>query len=113
MTETLSIIVTAAKKTPTMGFLRDPRAVLRARVEVLEAFNSDGTDLLVVGHADNDDGYITSIDVSTTGVKTATLGSDIAYDATPRAVIAKYTAGGTAPTTGRVVITLEYVRLPS
>lgn len=113
MTETLSIIVTAAKNTPTMGFFRDPRKVLRAHVEVLEAFNSNGTDLLVVGHADNDDGYIASIDVSTTGVKTVTLGSDIAYDSTPRAVIAKYTASGSAPTTGKVVITIEYVRLPS
>jgi len=112
MIETLTILVSASKKTPEMGYFRKPRKVLRAHVEVLEAFNSDGTDILVVGHTDDADAYITSIDVSTTGVKAVTLGTGVAYDATARAVIAAYTASGTAPTTGSVVITLEVVYLP-
>ena len=112
MTETLSILVSDSKKSPEMGFFRNPRKILRAHVEVLEAFDSDGGDTLVVGHADDDDAYITSIDVSTTGVKAVVLGSGITYDATARSVIAKYTAGGSAPTTGSVAITLELVYLP-
>jgi len=112
MVETLSILVSAAKKTPEMGYFRHPRKILRAHVEVLEAFDSDGTDLLVVGHADDDDAYITSIDISSTGIKSVTLGSDKGYDATARAVIATYTAGGSAATQGSVAITLEFVYLP-
>jgi len=112
MIETFSIAVSASKKTPGMGFFRNPRKILRAHVEVLEAFNSSGSDLLIVGHADDDDAYITSIDVSSTGIKAVTLGSGVGYDDDARAVIATYTAGGTAPTTGSVVITLEFVYLP-
>ncbi len=112
MIETLSVLVSASKNTPTIGFFRNPRKILRAHVEVLEAFNSDGADTLVVGHTDDDDAYITTIDVSTTGIKAVTLGANKGYDAIPRDVIAKYTAGGSAPTQGSVSITLEFIYLP-
>jgi len=112
MIGTLTVAVSDSKKKPEMGFFRNPRKILRAHVEVLEAFDSGGTDLLVIGHTDDDDAYVTSIDVSTVGIKVVTLGSGVGYDATPRDVIAKYTAGGSAPTQGSVVITLEYVFQP-
>jgi hypothetical protein len=112
MIQTLSTAVSASRQNPKMGYFRSPRKVLRIYVEVLEAFNSDGTDTLVIGHGDDPDAYATSINVSTTWVKTVTLGSGVNYDATPRAVIAAYTAGGSAPTTGSVIILIEYAELP-
>jgi hypothetical protein len=112
MIQSFSASVSDSNQAPTIGFFRKPRKVLRIYVEVLEAFNAAGSDTLVIGHADDDDAYATSIDVSTTGVKTATLGAGVNYDATPRAVIAKYAAGSGAPTTGSVMILVEYAELP-
>lgn len=104
--------ISDSNKTPSLGFLRNPRKILRIYVEVLEAFNSDGTDTLVIGYATDTDAYATSIDVSTTGVKVVTLGTGVSYDATPREVRATYAAGGTDPTAGAAVILIEYADLP-
>lgn len=109
--QTFSGILSDSKNTMSQAF-RGPRNVLRAYVEVLEAFNSDGTDQLIIGHGDDDDAYVIAIDVSTVGVKTVTLGSGIGYDATAREVIAKYTPGGSVPTTGAVYFLLEWVQAP-
>ena len=95
-----------------MGAFRNPRYVVRVNVHVTEAFNSDGGDTLVIGHPDNTDGYGESVDVSSTGVKTVTLGSDIGYDATNREVQAVYSNGGTEPTTGKAYIVIEFMPSP-
>ena len=114
MSSVLSLVgfVSVARPTLNLGFLRSPRKILRAHVEVVEAFNSNGTDTLVVGNVDNPDAYIESVDVSTTGIKTVTLGSEIGFSATPFDVTAVYTAGGTAPTTGAAIIILEIMPCP-
>ena len=110
--QALTGMVSDSNKTPRMGSFRTPRRILRIHVEVLEAFNSDGGDTLEIGHADDPDAYCTSIDVSSTGVKSVTLGSGVNYDAVSRAVIATYAAGGSAPTTGAVDICIEWIQSP-
>lgn len=110
--QSLSAFLSATKQTVSLGAFAVPRRVVRVHVEVTQAFNSDGTDQIRVGHRTDDDAYMALLDVSTTGIKTAVLGTGIGYDATPREILAEYVNGGSEPTTGKVVITLEYVSLP-
>jgi hypothetical protein len=93
---------------PALGTLPAHSYVLRVHVQVTEAFDSDGTDELTVGYDADPDAYATTIDVSTTGSKTVTLGAGAGYDATSRSVKAYYTNGGTEPTTGAALILVEY-----
>jgi hypothetical protein len=82
--------------------------VVRAHLHVLEAFNSDGSDNISIGYTGTLQAFATNTDVSTTGVKTMTLGSEIGYQAVSRAINAYYVNGGTEPTTGKAVVNLEY-----
>jgi hypothetical protein len=78
-------------------------------VYVLEGFNSDGTDLINVGYSGNAGTLTANVDVATTGAKTITPGAGVGYpwhqDMTIQAV---YTNGGTEPTTGQALVTVEY-----
>lgn len=100
--------VTKATKTPTMGIIQAPFYFARAHVHVTEAFNSDGTDTLVVGYSTDTDAFVTTVDVSTTGVKSVTLGTLQGYNSTNYTALATYTAGGTDPTTGKALVILEF-----
>lgn len=104
--------VTKDRTSLKMGGFRTPRKVLRVHVEVIEAFNSNGTDTLEVGHGTDSDAYATAVDVSTIGIKTVTLGSGVGFDDVERAIQSVYTAGGSAPTTGIALIALEYIPVP-
>ena len=95
-----------------MGFFRKPRVVLRIYIECLESFNSNGTDTLEIGTETDPDAYATAVSVASTGVKTWTPGVGVAYDATPHEIRATYTAGGTAPSQGAVLVVLEYADCP-
>ncbi len=114
MSSTLTLVgfVSVSRQSLNLGFLRTPHKVLRAHVEVVEAFNSNGSDLLVVGNSGNADAYVESVDVSTIGIKSVVLGSEVGYDDTPFDVTAVYTAGGSAPTTGAAIIILEIMLCP-
>lgn len=85
-----------------------------ANVSVL--FNSDGTDQIDVGYVSNTDGYANNLDVSTTGRKTASCGSNCKIgfngDGAARAVIATYTAGGSVATQGRAVVAVFWYYCP-
>jgi hypothetical protein len=79
-------------------------------VRLEQAFNSDGTNLLTVGHDADVDAYVTSLDVSSTGVKAPTMGAPVGtVDATSRSVAAYYTAHGSSPTTGEAHIVVHYI----
>jgi hypothetical protein len=95
---------------PILGVLPQFAIVTGVDVWVQEAFNSDGTNLLMVGYDALANAYVTALDVSTTGVKTPTMGSTVgAQDLTERQVEAYYVNGGTEPTTGRAHITIRYI----
>ena len=84
--------------------------VLRVQVYVQTAFNSDGSDNLVVGHVDDNDAYATTVDVSTTGRKSVSEGvSARVVETEPRAIKAYYTNGGSEPTTGKAHVLVEYI----
>jgi len=102
--------ITDDNQNPTIGVLPDNHVVLAANVWVQEAFNSDGTDTLQVGFDADTDGYVTSTDVSTTGVKTVTLGV-VAQKvvATAKTVEAYYLNSGSEPTTGKAHVALTYI----
>lgn len=110
--QSLSAFVTASKQIAYPGSFHAPRRVLRVHIEVIEAFNGGGTDQIRVGHRTDDDAYATLVDVSTTGIKTVTLGSGVGFDATPREVIVEYVNGGGEPTTGSALVTMEFIPCP-
>ena len=108
--ESLTTWVSFGTQNPALGTLPANSHVLDVQVYVQAAFNSDGTDLLTVGYDGTVSAFVTSLDVSTTGLKSPTLGSGMGYNATSRAVEVYYTAGGSAPTTGSAIVVLRFVR---
>lgn len=99
--------VTATRNKVDLGTVPAHKYVARAHVHVTEEFNSDGADALTIGYTTDPDAFVTSIDVSSTGVKAATLGALAGYNSSAHSVEAIYTAGGSAPTTGKVYVCLE------
>jgi hypothetical protein len=96
---------------PSLGTLPADSYVVNVRIQVTELFNSDGDDLISVGYDADNIAFATTTDVSTTGIKTVTLGSLAGYNATARSVEAYYTDTGSAPTTGKALVILEYFRV--
>lgn len=105
-------IVSHSRQTAILGSLPASTYIDSAYVDVTEAFNSSGSDTLTVGSDVDPDAVVTSVDVSTVGVKTATLGVNAGYNDAAQPVKAFYTAGGTAPTTGKATITIRTLRTP-
>lgn len=85
--------------------------VARVHIHVTEAFNSDGTDLVTVGWDADPDALATSADVSTTGVKSLTLGANEGFNSTEKTVKAFYSNGGSEPTTGKAIVIVEFFRV--
>ncbi len=107
----LQAYLTSSTISATLGVLPARAWVSNVRIHVTQAFNATGTDQITVGHSTDDDAYCTATDVSSTGIKTITLGAGVGYDATARKVVAAYAAGSGAPTTGKAYIILEYFLL--
>lgn len=101
--------VTNAAVNPTLGTIPKESVVKAVFVQDVTAFDSSGTDLLTVGHDAATAGYAASIDVSTVGVKTVTLGADVGRSEFARSAEAYYTAGGSAPTVGAAFVQIEFV----
>ena len=110
--ERLTAWVTSSTQNPTLGILQPGSYVYSVRMHVTQAFNSDGTDNISVGYDGTTNAYCTNTDVSTTGVKTPTLGSGIGYDSTARTVEAYYTNGGSEPSAGKALVIVEFFRVP-
>lgn len=107
--QSLSAWVTKDRQTVPLGSLRHPRDILRVRVWREIAFNSNGTDHLDIGYVGDEDAYAADVDLAGTGLATVTLGSGAGYDDTPRELVLTYTAGGSAPTTGKALVTIEFI----
>lgn len=104
--------VTYSRQTIDLGSLPADTYILRGHCHVTQAFNSNGTDLVTVGSDADTDSIITSIDVSTTGIKSITLGSSAGFNASAQQIKIFYANGGTEPTTGAALIILEIARTP-
>jgi hypothetical protein len=104
-----SVWVTHSSQNPSLFALPENAKVLSVDCWVEELFNSDGSDQISVGYDALADAYATAIDVSTTGVKTVTLGS-VAKTVHPSysTVECYYVNGGTEPTTGKASITITW-----
>lgn len=105
--------VTSSSQNPTLGTMPAGSYFVRAHCHVTEAFNSDGTDTLTVGYDTDTDAFVTSIDVSSTGVKSVTLGVLNGYNGTARAVEAYYVNGGSEPSEGKALVILEIFSVPT
>lgn len=111
-TSYLQATVTFGTQTVLMGTLPIGANIVRAHIHVLTAFNSDGTDNITIGYTGTTNAFATSTDVSTTGVKTVTLGANVGYQTVSRQINAYYVNGGSEPSTGKAVVNLEYFLNP-
>lgn len=94
------------------GTLPAGSVVLRTTAVVTTVFNAATTNVLVVGVAADDDALMTSAVAVAGTAGTKVQNSPAATLTTPTAadvgVFAKYTQSGTAATTGRAVVYVEY-----
>lgn len=97
---------------PSIGTLPARSYVTNVVVQVTEAFNSDGDDEITVGYDAAVSAFATAVDVSTTGIKSVTMGTSEGYNGTARSVEAYYSPGGSAPSAGKALVILEYYRVP-
>lgn len=104
--------VTSGRQSVLMGTAEKPFYFVAAYVHVTEAFNSDGTDTIIIGDDGDDDGFITSLDVSTTGVKSVTLGAFNGYNSSSRNIRIAYSNGGSEPTTGKAFVMIDVESCP-
>ena len=111
-TSNLQAWVTSSNATVPMGILPINSYVVRVQLHATQAFNSDGTDNISVGITGTTNKFATATDVSTTGVKTVTLGSGVGFQTSAQAVNAYYVNGGSAPTTGKAIVIIEYFIAP-
>lgn len=104
--------ITKGRQTVDLGSLPADTYIMRATKHCTEAFNSDGTDIITVGTDADPDAFITDIDASSTGFAACTLGVRAGYRSTASPIKIFYTAGGSAPTTGKCLIVIETTRTP-
>ena len=108
----LSLWISHGGQSRDMGILKTGSYYINGHVHVTEAFNSDGSDTLIVGYSGDTDAFIESIDTSSTGIKSVTVGAAKGYNSTARTITATYTAGGSAPTAGKALVILEIWPVP-
>lgn len=109
----ISAWVTYSRQTVDLGSIPADTYILRSHVHVTQAFNGSGTDTLTVGSDADPDAILTSVDVSSTGIKSTTLGVSAGYNSSAQPLKIFYTNGGGEPTTGAAIVILETVRVPS
>ena len=85
--------------------------VLRVWAQVLEAFNAATTNVLIVGHAADDDAYLAAGDVTEGTPGASAAKGPFAAETAARTIQAKYSQTGTAATTGIARVFVEYARL--
>lgn len=94
-----------------VGALEAGAVPLRAYAVIETAFNAGTTNVLVLGSAADDDGFVTAANAAAgaTGLKAGTgalLGVPLAADTV---FFAKYTQTGTPATTGKATFVVEFV----
>jgi hypothetical protein len=110
--ESISNWVADDQQNPVIGTVPAGAVITNARLIVTQAFNSDGTDLISIGVDTAETIIAATNDVSTTGTKTLVFGVAVGrYESVDRIVEAYYTNGGSEPTTGRALVTVEFYRV--
>ena len=112
MIEVLKAWVTSSQQNPVLGILPKGSYILRAHCHVTVAFNGSGTDEITIGYDSDSDAVATAIDVSTTGIKSLTLGAINGYNGTARSLEAYYVNDAGEPSLGKAFIVVEYIRTP-
>lgn len=107
----------------TLGRIPAGSVTTNVWVWVTEAFNSDGTDIINVGIPGNEYVYAYNFDVAaTTKFHVPLLGTitgsgavraNMGFRPNAEEVVAFYNAGGSAPTTGKALVILEYIPAPA
>jgi hypothetical protein len=82
--------------------------ILAAHLQVTEAFNSDGTDMIRCGTSANGQQIFADVDVASTGIKTVTLGASAGHQNSARDVHVTYNNGGSEPSTGKALVIVTY-----
>jgi hypothetical protein len=78
-------------------------------INVTTVFNSDGTDFVDLGITGTAEKFAADLDVSATGLKTGVVTAQIgAVQETAQPVLGIYAAGGSAASTGAMVIMCRY-----
>lgn len=87
--------------------------VIRVWAQILEAFNAATTNIVIVGHAADDDAYLVAADITegAPGVYPAAGKGPFAAETAARTIQAKFTQSGTAATAGIARVFVEYARL--
>lgn len=109
----ISAWITKGRQTVDLGALPADTYIMRAHCHVTQAFNSDGTDTITVGSDANPDSIVESIDCSTTGIKSVTLGSSAGFNTNAQQIKIFYANGGSEPTTGAALFIFETVKVPN
>lgn len=104
--------VTFAQQNPDLGIMPAGTFIIQIYCHVLEAFDSDGTDQITVGWDSDPDALATAIDVSTTGLKSVTMGANNGYNSIAQKLKAFYTNSGSEPTAGKAFLWIESIRVP-
>lgn len=105
--------ITKGRQTVDLGALPANTYIMRAHCHVTQAFNSDGTDTITVGSDADPDSVVTSIDVSTTGIKSVTLGVNAGFNSDAQQIKIVYANGGSEPSTGAALFLFETAQVPN
>lgn len=108
----LACWVTSGTQTVPMGTLPIGAYVIRSQIHVLQNFNSDANDNIRVGWSGSTNALVTDTDVSSTGIKSPTLGSSVGYQSTSHVVNAYYLNSGSEPSQGKALVILEFLLTP-
>lgn len=109
----ISAWITKGRQTVDLQALPADTYIMRVHCHVTQAFNSDGTDTIVVGSDADPDSIATSIDCSTTGIKSVTLGVNAGFNASAQQIKIVYSNGGSEPSTGAALFLFETVKVPN
>lgn len=104
--------ITYGRQTVDLGKLPADTYILRAHVHVTQAFTSNANDTLTVGSDSDPDSIITSIDCSSTGIKSVVLGVSAGYNALAQPIKIFYSNSGSEPSAGAALVILEAVKVP-
>lgn len=109
----ISSWITHSRQTVDLGVLPADTYIMRVLCHVTEAFNSDGTDQVTIGNDIDTDAIATAVDVSTTGIKTVTLGVNAGYNSSGQQLKIIYSNGGSEPSAGAALFIIETAKVPS
>jgi len=96
-----------------LGVLPANFNILRTICEVTEAFNAGTLNQISIGYTGTQEAFATLTTVSSTGRKTMTAGTSQKQSATARKVTVYTNLTGTAPTTGKAYVGIEYILTPT